>query len=78
MSEVRLCFEVAGMARDEDGNPCPAGLQLAIELEHEIEYEKLVKDINIPGVLATACLDSVVKPEDVRVISPAEYDEKYS
>ena len=74
---VRICFELS--SRDENGNiDSTFGLAMAIgESEKEIDYQKLTASINKEGVLRTACLDSIVKAEDVKIITPEEYDEKY-
>lgn len=78
MYKVRVCFEIDGIAEDEQGNPCPAGLQITIgESEKEIPYEELIADIDIPAMLRGVGLGSIVKTEDVRVITPEEYDERY-
>ncbi|WP_304964929.1 hypothetical protein [uncultured Oscillibacter sp.] len=74
---VRICFELS--SRDENGNiDSTFGLAMTIgESEKEIDYQKLTASINKEGVLRTACLDSIVKAEDVKIITPEEYDEKY-
>lgn len=78
MNKVRICLEINGIAQDEQGNPCPAGGQIELgETELNIDYHELTKDLNIPGVLKMMHLDTIVKPEDVRVITPEEYDERY-
>lgn len=78
MSKIRICFEVLGLAFNEDGTPSPAGLQLDLgESEKEISYDQLSKDIDISGVLSLFGLDDMIRPEDVRIIPPEEYDERY-
>ena len=78
MNELRICFEVHGLAVDENGLPCPAGMQISFgQTEKEINYKDLVESISIPGVLHFAALESTVKPEDVKIITPEEYDERY-
>lgn len=78
MAEIRICFEVTGIAETEDGVPCPAGLQITIgETEQEINYTELVKDVNVPAVLKMAFLQDYIKPENVRVITPEEYDRRF-
>ena len=47
------------------------------ESEKEIDYQQLTAAINKEGVWRTACLDRAVKPEDMKIITPEEYDEKY-
>lgn len=75
--KVRICFELS--SRDENGNiDSTFGLAMTIgDSEKEIDYQKLTASINKEGVLRTACLDSIVKAEDVRIITPEEYDGKY-
>lgn len=75
--KVRICFELS--TRDDTGDiESTFGLAMTIgETEKEIDYQKLTAAINKEGVLRTACLDSLVKPEDMKVITPEEYDEKY-
>lgn len=78
MAEIRICFEVNGIAEDEGGMPCPAGLQITLgESDKEIDYAELVKDVNIPAVLKMAFLQDYIKPENVRVITPEEYDLRF-
>ena len=78
MADLRVCFEINGLATDENGDPCACGLQMSFRTaEKEIDYSELTKDINIPAVIELAMLSGVVKPEDVRVITPEEYDRLY-
>lgn len=75
MNKVRICFSANGLASDEAGLPCPSGIQIDLgETEKEIDYAALTKDISIPEILAYVGLDGIVNPEDVKVISPEEYD----
>ena len=77
MNRLRVCFEIDGIAEDEHGEPCPAGLQLDLgETSKTIPYEELVENINIPELLRVAGL-AFISVSDVRVITPEEYDEKY-
>lgn len=77
MYKVRVCFEIApsaGMAQDEQGNPGSVGGQISIgESLKEFPYEELTKDLNIEALAASLH----VKPEDITIITPAEYDERY-
>ena len=78
MHKVRVCFEIDGIAEDEQGNLCPAGAQMVLgETEKEFSYEELTANINIPAFLASIGLSNIAKPEDVRIITPQEYDERY-
>lgn len=74
MYKVRCCFEIANMAVDEKGQPAPAGLQIVLgESVKEWPYEDLMKDHPTD---ALARLMNV-NPEDITIITPQEYDERY-
>ena len=76
--KLRICFEIDGLGEDEDGNPVPAGLAMTLgETQKQFDYWKFVQNISIEGVLKAACLDGFAKPEDVRIITPEEYDLKH-
>ena len=78
MYRVRICMEVEGLSKDEQGNPAPAGLELDLgESKGEIPYEELTEGLNIPALLKVTFLDRFAKPEDVRIITPEDYDERY-
>ena len=75
---LRICFEINGLAEDEHGNPDPAGLAVTLgETKDHVDYQRLVRNISIDGVLKLVCLNDIVRPEDVRIITPEEYDGKY-
>lgn len=77
MYTVRVCFEIAasaGLACDDQGNPCPVGAQITIgEALKEVPYEELAKDVKIDAVASMLKVD----PEEVTIITPEEYDERY-
>ena len=77
MYKVRVCFEIAasaGLARDEQGKPGPVGGQISIgESLKEFPYEELTKDVNLESLAAALH----VNPEEITIITPAEYDERY-
>lgn len=74
MYKVRACFEIAGMAADENGNPAPAGLQITLgESIKEIPYEELIKSADLEAIAVMFH----AKPEDITIITPQEYDERY-
>ena len=77
--KMRLCFEISKLARNEDGSPAPCGMELSFDVgaDHEIEYTELAKSIDIEKLLELAFLNGVVDAEDVVIISPSEYDERY-
>jgi len=77
MYKVRACFEIAasaGMAYDEQGNPSSIGMQITIgESLEKIPYEELTKNIKIDAVASMLKVD----PEEITIITPEEYDERY-
>lgn len=74
MYKVRACFEIAGMAADENGNPKPAGLQICLgESVKEWPYEDLIAHVDINNVAALVHAD----PAAITIITPEEYDERY-
>ena len=76
--KLRICFEIDGLAELEDGTPAPAGLAMTLgETEKQVDYWEFTRNVSIENVLKFTCLDGIVKPEDVRFITPEEYDEKY-
>lgn len=76
--EVKVCFEVNGIAQSEDGMPCPAGLQITVgEADREFDYMELAQAVDVSKVLKMACLEGYVKPEDVKIITPEEYDQRF-
>ena len=78
MKKVRICMEIDGLSRDEQGNPCPCGLEIELgETEQTIDYKELTKDLDVQEILNMTFLGGRVKPENVRVITPEEYDERY-
>ena len=77
-NKVRLCFEINELGTDENGCPCPTGMQIELgETKKTIDYAVLTKIVNIPGILKHIGLQDVIKPESVRAISPEEYDRRY-
>lgn len=74
MYKVRACFEIAGMAIDENGRPAPAGLQICLgESVKEWPYEDLTAHVDIDKVAALVHVD----PAAITIITPEEYDERY-
>lgn len=78
MNEIKICFEIKDMAVDENGNRCPAGMQISLgKTDKQVDYAELTKNINIPGILEMAALNELVNPKDIKVITPEEYDALY-
>lgn len=81
MKKLRICIEIQGLAEDENGNPCSAGLCMTLgEVPEECfaeKYNAFMRGIKIGEVLKIACLDGVISEDRCRIITPEEYDEKY-
>lgn len=75
--KVRVYFEFC--TRDEAGNIDKTfGLEMTVgEAKKEIDYQKLASLVDKDMVLLATCLDGIVNAEDVKIITPEEYDEKY-
>lgn len=72
--QLKVYCKVNGPEVDENGNPIAAGLIADFgEIEKDISYEELTANINKEKLLELACLDGIVKPEDVEIITPEEY-----
>lgn len=77
-NKVRICLVIDGLGEDDQGSPCPAGIQITLgETEQNVGYHELTKNLNVPGILKMIHLESMVTPDQVRVITPEEYDERY-
>ena len=70
--ELRICFEVTC----EDST---FGMQVSLgETSKPIDYKQLAESVDIKKLISVACLDELgVTENDVKVITPAEYDELY-
>lgn len=74
MHKANIYFEIAGMAQDDQGNPKPVGVKISIgESLKEIPYDTLTHNLNVNAIAKTLN----VKPEDVVIITPDEYEERY-
>lgn len=83
MKKIRVCLEIQNAAIDEDGSPAPAGIQITIgevpdDKYKEISYEKLAAGLNKKKLLEMlSFLPGPHSEEDIRVITPEEYDREY-
>lgn len=81
MAMLRICLEIQGLARDADGNACPAGLSVSLgEIPDDAvgdATKRLMDSVDIAALLRATPLGGFVKPSDCRVITPEEFDEKY-
>ena len=76
--KIRVCFEIDRDIRFADGTPAAFGVELVIgESATPVDYQELTEAVDKVGLLRTCCLDSIVKPEDIRFITPEEYDLEY-
>ena len=75
--EWRICFEVSVI---DDGEPCTFGMQVSLgETNLTVEYETLANAVDIDKLISLAHLDTLgVTKENVRIITPNEYDKLYS
>lgn len=86
MEELKAClyFKVFGMAHDEDGKPCYAGMKINFgRVNKDVAYSEIQKKVtDTPNwkehILRFAHLDTVgIKPENIDIITPEEYDRDY-
>lgn len=74
---LRICFELKVNTDPEVGG-FPVGLQLTIpNAKEDLPYEKLTQGLNLAAVLHEFGLDKIARPEDLRIITPEEFDERY-
>jgi len=79
MKELSVYFEIKDLGTDGDGSACPVGMKLTMgETDKEIDYAELTADLNIPYLLKAFGIHEVIKPENVKVISPEEYQKEYA
>lgn len=75
---LRVYCKVNGPEVDENDNPASVGFSADFgEIEKVISYEELTANINKEKLLELACLDGIVKPEAVEIITPEEYDKEF-
>ncbi|MBS7226468.1 MAG: hypothetical protein KH050_14265 [Clostridiaceae bacterium] len=83
MKDLKLCYEVQGMALDEKRNSVPAGICVDFGTVPDERYDECLEALkNYPchKLLLEMGMGSVVEhhqPEDFRLISQDEYEEKY-
>lgn len=74
MYEANIYLEIAGMAQDDQGNPRPVGAKISIGRSlKEIPYEELTHNLNVNAIAEMLN----VQPEDIAIITPEEYEERY-
>ena len=82
MKKLSIYMEIAGAARDEYGNPQPAGVSLTIGDPNGDEvvgsqYRAILERITVEAVLEVTFLTDVYPASACRIIMPQEYQEKY-
>lgn len=83
MKKIRVCLEIQNAAVDEDGNPAPAGIQITIgevpdNKYEKLDYKKLAAGLNKKKLLEMlSFLPGAHSEEDLRIITPEEYDAEY-
>lgn len=82
MKKLNIYLEISGAARDEQGNPQPAGLSLIIGDPNGDEvvgsqYRAILERITVEAVLKVTFLTDVYPASACRIIMPQEYKEKY-
>lgn len=81
MAELKICLEIKDFCKDEKGNCSPSGVSVSFgqcpDEGFDEKYNRLIAGLNISEILKFIGLDNMVKPEDCKIITPAEYDEKY-
>lgn len=73
-----IYMEIMGIAEDENGDPVPTGMEINmgdISQGRKIPYDVLAEAINVPALLSNFGLD--LKPNDIKIITPEIYAEKY-
>lgn len=83
MKKVRICFEVQGLAVEEDGAPAPAGMEFTMGEVPDDQYEtamnsvRAVKALDILRYLGLDSLASVHTESDFKLMTPEDYDKLY-
>lgn len=74
---MRACFEAKACLDPKEGY-CLLGLQLNItDAKRQVPYDELTRDVDPMAVIREFGLEEFIRPENIRVITPEEYDEKY-
>ena len=75
--KLRVCFE-ANVCMDPNEGSFPVGLQLRIpDAKRQVPYDELTRGLDPMVVIREFGLEEILRPEDVRVITPDEFDERY-
>ena len=81
MSNLTIYAEIQGLCEDENGNPCPGGVEMKIAVlpdeGFQEKYAQLMKEITTESFLEATGLLGMFRPEDCRIITPEEYNALY-
>lgn len=80
MKDVNLYLEVDGLAIDENGNDCPAGIKIKLGSLPDDMYEEAIEKMNEakPDIKSILSMIRLEEYADVcRIITEEEYNEKY-
>lgn len=77
MANFKLYLEVSGIAEDEYGNPCTASMTIDFGAEVSgADYWTVANSVDFSKLAGIFPLANVTA-EDIRVISPEEYAQRY-
>lgn len=80
MKRCVLFMKVYGLAADEDGNKDYAGLKIdfgEFKPGKALDYDQLIKGIKKDTLPKMIGLEKVIKPTDIEIISPEEYQKEF-
>lgn len=77
MANFKLFFEINGIAEDENGNPCAAAMSVDLGAQiTDVDYWTVANSVDFSKLAGIFPLANVTA-EDMRVISPEEYAQRY-
>ncbi len=81
MNKIRVCIEAMLPAISNSEDRTPVGLEMVFgETEQAVDYAKiaeLFEEVGKNDIIKLFCLEAICQPEDIRIITPEEYDEEY-
>ena len=78
MSELTIYLKIFGLAEDEDGNDAYAGVKIGLgEVSKLPPYDEIARSIKKEALPNLICMQGLVKPEDIVIITPEEYERDY-
>lgn len=77
MANFKLFFEINGIGEDENGNPCAAAMSIDLGAQiTDVDYWTVANSVDLSKLAAFFQL-GYVTAQDIRVLSPEEYEQKY-